>query len=144
VRDAPLKESAVLVAAISLIAWPLHRLTADPPPSADDHEIRVPTDEGAGLLPTLIQVRAAHAFDAVEIRMGETLVGRIDGPDRSGEIELEFDPHGEPLRAEVRFPSGSPETAVRFEVWPEAHETREVTFWGEGEVRETLDFHWHE
>jgi len=136
VRDAPLPETAILLLGLALLAWPLHRLTADPPAAAPADD---PPAASATTVPCTLEVRAAHPFDSLVItRDGETW-GELAGPAREGELGGELLVADELLVARVRFPEGTPTTAVRLSFWPEGLPTHERTLWGEGELVATLE-----
>ena len=64
----------------------------------------------------------------------------------SFEVELDMDLSAQAIEMpiEVRWPAGTPRTAVTITIEPEGMEAREVTFWAEGELNEWIELNWDE
>lgn len=140
-RDAPLRECLLLLAGLGLLAWPLALVTARPDQAAPSV---VAPEAADGSLVTDVMVRSAHPFDWFELRRGEELLGRIEGPTLEGEFECLLSPHNERLVVAAAFGKEIPETALQLELWAGAMPEFVRNFWAEGELLEEVQVDFHE
>lgn len=139
-RDAPLREGFYLLAGLALLAWPLANLTGQAKPSAS--EVVALVSKGAWV--TDVNVVAVHEFEWMELRRGEEILGRIDGPTREGEFECLLEKHGENLIVAAQFVEGAPETAMKVELWAGAMPEVVFNFWAEGDLLEEVEVKFHD
>lgn len=140
-RDAPLRECLLLLAGLGLLAWPLALVTARPTKSVAEV---VATETAEGLLVTDVLVRSAHHFEWFELRRGEEVLGRLQGPALEGEFECELLPHGDKLVVAAAFEPESPETALQIELWAGSMPEFVRNFWTRGELQEEVEIDFHE
>lgn len=140
-RDAPLRECLLLLAGLGLLAWPLALVTARPTKTSAE-VVATETEEGS--LVTDVMVRSAHRFEWFELRRGEAVLGRIQGPALEGEFECELLPHGDKLLVAASFSPESPETALQLALWAGAMPEFGRTFWTQGALLEEVEVDFHE
>ena len=82
-KDAPLLETAGLLAVLGMMAIPLAAVTRERALPALAAMVE-PSEHG--LVETLVQVRSAHPFQYFELRRDEEVLGRLEGPALEGEF----------------------------------------------------------
>jgi len=72
------------------------------------------------------------------------LEARTRGGSTSVEVRLQLDLSERMLEMPftVTWPEGTPRTAVTIRFEPDGMESREVTFWSEGDLDEFIELHW--
>lgn len=139
----PLRELILVLVLVALLMPVILGLTSDTSSPAPNDRPAVPV-QPAEHTPTTIHLQFAHAplvagFDAdreVQLRELATeseLDWELDFTDRI--IEWPFT---------VRWPEGTPRSAVTIRFEPEGFEAKEVTFWGEGSLDEFIELSWDE
>ncbi|GHC46550.1 hypothetical protein GCM10007100_10230 [Roseibacillus persicicus] len=93
---------------------------------------------------TDVSVVAVHEFVWMELRRGDEVLGRIEGPEREGEFECLLEKHGEVLVVAAEFVEGTPETAMKVTLWAGAMPEIVLNIWGEGELLEEVEVKFHE
>ena len=131
----------MLLAGLGLLAWPLSLVTGKP--KAQPRDTVVLQSEGNEWV-TDVSILSAHPFEWVEIRRGEEVLGRVEGPATGGEFECLMAEHGELLLIESRYPEGTPETALRVQLWPGSLPEVNFTIWGPGVFTEEVEVKFHE
>ena len=139
-KDAPLKEALLLAGVLAAFIWPLVIV------SGKNRTVKSTSSPEATVegLPATVLVKAAHEFLWFELRRGEELLGRIEGPEFEGEFECALALHGEVLLVEAEFPEGAPETALRTSIWGEGMPEEVLTFWTEDRLFEEVEIQFHE
>ncbi|MBK1835226.1 hypothetical protein [Roseibacillus ishigakijimensis] len=140
-RDAPLREGLLLAGGLALLIWPLVLVTGQAQAPATE-VVAVESSQGQWI--TDVTVQAAHAFDWMELRRGEEVLGRVEGPTKAGEFECLLERHGEILIVAAQFVEGSPESALKLELWAGAMPEVVLNLWGEGEIFEEVEVKFHE
>lgn len=124
------------MAGLGLLAWPLSLLTGEAKvPSGRVVEVRAQGGEWV----TDVEVLSAHEFEWVEVRRGEEVLGRIDGPDKEGEFECLLAEQGETLTVAASYSEEMPETALQFKLWPGNLPEVVFTIWVEGDLLEKVE-----
>ncbi|MFC0017819.1 hypothetical protein [Roseibacillus persicicus] len=128
------------MAGLALLAWPLSLVTGQASVSSDE----VVALESAEGWVTDVSVVAVHEFVWMELRRGDEVLGRIEGPEREGEFECLLEKHGEVLVVAAEFVEGTPETAMKVTLWAGAMPEIVLNIWGEGELLEEVEVKFHE
>lgn len=146
-RPSPLILLVIVLVGLGGAAVPLARLTrASQVPSSASASVASETVEER--VRTVLRLRFAHAPVAVALLQGEhSLINKRDesGPETLLEVEAELalPPEGVEFRLDVRWPEGTPQTAVTLEVEPEGLDTHTATRWSEvGTLSEIVSFTW--
>ena len=142
-KDGPLREGLILLAGLGLLAWPLSLVTGSPGKVASQ-ALLVDTRGAEDSWVTDVEVRSAHPFQWVELRRGDEVLGRLEGPNREGEFECLLPNHGDLLTVEAQYPEGTPETALEVQLWPGSLPELKFTLWGEGRLLEQVEAKFHE
>ena len=140
-KDAPLREGLLLVGGLACLAWPLSMMTGKPAPVPSR---LVVAQVVAGDWVTDVQVKAAHEFTWMELRRGEEVLGRVQGPTREGEFECLLAEQGEDLIVAAEFDDDTPETALQVQLWPASLPEVELNFWAEGDLLEEVTIQFYE
>lgn len=126
----------MLLAGLSLLTVPLCLVTGQAKPNRSQL-VTFEKDEEHWVGD--VEVRSAHPFQWMELRQGEEVLGRVDGPESEGEFECELAKKGELLVIAASYPPGTPETALEVEFWVGSFPEIRHTFWGEGELIEEVE-----
>ena len=140
-RDAPLREGLILLAGLGLLAWPLSLVTGKAE-RGTGQTVAMQTETNEWV--TDVEVLSAHDFEWVELRRGEEVLGRVEGPAKEGEFECHLAEHGEILIVAAAYPEGTPETALQWKLWPGSLPEVVFTKWVEGELLEEVEVDFHE
>jgi hypothetical protein len=140
-KDAPLREGLFLLAGLALLAWPLSLVTGKAEARAGG-TVAIQSAEGEWV--TDVSITTAHPFDWIELRRGEEVLGRIEGPATSGEFECLLSEHGDVLLVESSFPEGTPLTALQVQLWPGSLPEVNFTIWTQGVFVEEVEVKFHE
>ena len=140
-RDAPLREGLILLAGLGLLAWPLSLVTGKAEAQSED-TVALQSEQNEWV--TDVEVLSAHEFDWVELRLGDEVLGRVEGPAKEGEFECLLPEHGGVLIVAAGYPEGTPATALQWRFWPGS--LPEVTFtnWVEDKLLEEVEVRFHE
>lgn len=141
-KDAPLREGLLLLVGLATLAWPLSSLTGGRAGASAAETVAIQSEEGQWV--TDVSVQSAHPFEWVEVRRGEEVLGRVEGPSVEGEFECLLAEHGEVLIVAASFSEGAPRTALQVQFWPGSLPEIERTIWTEGEIFEEVEVGFHE
>lgn len=135
-KDAPLREGILLLSGLAVLAWPLSLATGRPQTPAS-RTVSTQSEEGEWV--TDVSITSAHPFDWVELRRGEQMLGRVEGPEVEGEFEFLLAKEGEVLLIAASYPEGTPLTALQLQLWPGSFPEVNLTLWSEGEIFEEIE-----
>lgn len=140
-RDAPLREAFFLLIGLCLLAVPLY-LIIEKEETVERAVVEIESEGGEWVMD--VEVASAHAFDWMELRRGEEVLGRIEGLTTEGEFECLLARHGGMVTLAASYPEGTPETAMRLQLWAGSLPEVAFTVWGEGGLLEELEVKFHE
>lgn len=139
----PLAGTAAVLAALALLAIPLHRLTSSTPATSRPAEPKpAPRPDH---IPAVLVLKLLHAADSITVRTadGESLWQLAPAP--AGESELDaqipFPDRQTELTLEARF--GTAETAAFLTVMPDGHDEQTRFLIGSGTASELLTYSWN-
>jgi hypothetical protein len=138
-KDAPVWETAGLLAVLGLMAIPLAAVTREQPRPAEPEAVTVAAHD---MVETVVRVRAAHPFQSLELRRDSEVLGRLEGPATEGEFTCRLNGDEDWVVIEADLAEGDALTAFGIEFWPEGLPTVEETFWGRGRMVEELQIRW--
>lgn len=140
--SSPLLGTLLVLLAVSLLAVPLHRLTA-----SGEKPNREATAETVSLSETthaILRVRILDALEEIEIRTAEDRVLYRADSMKPGEVEddVEILLEKNELDLHLRARAGEKETAVFITLLPDGYEECTAYAIGSGTMEETLRFRW--
>lgn len=135
-RGFPLINTAVILVALGLILIPMIKLTSAPPKVTPRKSI---DDTPSDTIPVEIEVRHAHQPEQLSISHLGKEIWTI-GSD--SETQLVIPEEGVDLLVQVRWPEGTPESAVEISLAPQAMASLSRNLWGKGDLEEILTFVW--
>lgn len=138
----PLLGTALVLAALAVVALPLHRLTAHGGKTADAPVAEIKTDTAH--TPAILRIRALDVIHDIEIRSARDLVLYRADTMEPGEIEADVEILLEEEAVELHLGAraGDKETAVFVTLLPDGREERTAYAIGSGALDESLRFEW--
>ncbi len=140
----PLAGMFFVLAAIGVIAFPLHRLTSSSKAQAPVEASAVAADEET--LPAVLRLRLLDAAKRVVVRDASGVVLWNLADAAPGEFEhdaqIRLSDHELELGLRVEFADGRNESAAFLTVMPDAFEDRTSYLIGGGQVEKTLRYEW--
>jgi hypothetical protein len=140
----PLAGMGFVLAAIGVIALPLHRLTSS-------SKIQVPVESSSAVtdnetLPAVLRLRLLDAAKRVMVSdaSGAVLWGLADVAPGEFEhdVEIKLSGHELELILRLEFADGGNESAAFLTVMPDTFEDRTAYLIGSGQVEKTLRYEW--
>ncbi len=140
-KDGPLREGALLLTGLGFLTIPLLFVTGQP--KANRSQL-VTVEASVDSWVADVEVISAHPFLWMELRKGEEVLGRLEGPVREGEFECEVAKKGELLVVAASYSEEIPETALQLKIWASSYPPNQFTFWGRGELVEEREVRFDE
>lgn len=138
----PLLGTALVLAALAVLAVPLHRLTARRGQTVTDNAAEISSESGTTR--TILRVRVLEALENWEIKTthGHVLhrADLFEPGEMEKDVELLLDQDEVELLLSAR--AGEKDTAVFVTLLPDGYEERTAYAIGAGLLKETLHFHW--
>ncbi len=137
----PLRELILVMVLVALLAPVIVRITRVP-----ERATRTPIAEQKQeqMVATIVRIQFAHAPIFAAFGTDVELTARRHATQYEFERELDFSDRLIEWPFTVKWPEGTPHTAVTVTLEPEGLEARQLTFWGEGQLNEFIELHWHE
>lgn len=140
----PLKQLLLTLLLVALLVPVILRLTGGAQP-ATPQQVDKGRQQGE-LTPVTIRLQFAHPPELVLLKDRATPLWTIEGEGTTSQFELQrsldLTEGLLELPVEVRWPEGTPETALTLSIEPEGMEAREVTLWGSATLNEFIELHW--
>lgn len=140
----PLLGTGLVLAALALLALPLHRLTAEGRSAAGKPSPPPPTTAAVDAVPATLRIRTIDPLSSIHIRddTGRVLYQTTDVQPGEVETSVSLPWHDGKIDLTLRAESGQKETAVFLTLLPDGREERSAHAIGSGPFDEILPFHW--
>jgi hypothetical protein len=140
----PLLGTGLVLAALALLALPLHRLTAEGRSAAGTPSPPPLSTAVADVVPATLRIHTIDPLSSIHIsdEAGCVLYQTIDAQPGEVETNVSLEWHKGKIDLSLRAESGQKETAVFLTLLPDGREERAAHAIGSGSFDEILPFHW--
>lgn len=143
-RGFPLFHTGLMVIALAVLAWPLIILTR-PASSVQAAPVQQSEVSLAAHIPVRLDARWAHVPEYLLVsHLGEPLweAASLSALQAGLDATLSIPEEGVDLEVTVRWPEGTPTSALQLTVTPEALPAQDQVLWGTVDESDVLTYQW--
>ena len=146
-RNNPLLDFGICVVLLSVLAWPVARLThQEAPAEVNPHGDHVHIDDEE-MIDAWIELKASCHPDTIEIHQGDKLLWRMPGNSGkdmtwSDQIQLHLEDHSCELLLKGGWTEQNHEAALQLIIEPDGLPAESVVLWAGESLDEIVEFSW--